>query len=190
MNKIMTHPVMAGLTRHLMNPVNHFLTFFRGLRVKPAMTIFLVVFSLSSIQAQNIIDDLQSTTNASEGVIRIESDPAITALIGNPGNRMDPNKNYDFAERSGYRIQVFMGNNPGKARSEATYKQAAIKEAFPDLPTYLSYDAPNWKLLAGDFITREEANLVKQQLQREFPQFGKEIYIIVDKIKIPIERDE
>ncbi|GHT88057.1 hypothetical protein FACS189474_2500 [Bacteroidia bacterium] len=154
------------------------------------MTILVVVFSLNSIQAQNIIDDLQSITNASEGVIRIESDPAITALIGTPNNHIDPNKNYDYAERSGYRIQVFMGNSPGKARSEATSKQATIKESFPDLATYLIYESPNWKLLAGDFITREEANLVKQQLQREFPQFGKEMYVIVDKIKLPIERAE
>jgi hypothetical protein len=157
--------------------------------------IFFFIFVLclcNSIisQAQTIIDDLQSTTNASEGVIRIESDPAITALIGNPSNHIDPNKNYDFIEQSGYRIQVFMGNSPGKARSEATSKQAAIKAAFPDLPTYLMYESPNWKLLAGDFITREEANLVKQQLQREFPNFGKEMYIIVDKIKLPIERNE
>jgi hypothetical protein len=153
------------------------------------MTVLLVAFSIS-LNAQNIIDDLQSTSNPSEGVIRIESDPAITALIGTPTGRFNPDGGYEYTERSGFRIQVFMGNNAGSARSEANYRQSAIKELFPDLGVYLTYDAPNWKLVVGDCITREEANVIKQQLQQEFPRFGKEMYIIPDKIKVPVFRSE
>jgi hypothetical protein len=157
--------------------------------VKPAMTMLLAVFSVS-LNAQTIIDDLQSNSNPSEGVVRIECDPAINALIGTPYERNTPDGSYEFTERSGYRIQVFMGNNPGAARSEANSRQSSIKDAFPDLGAYLTYDAPNWKLVVGDFITREEANVVKQQLQREFPHFGKELYIVPDKIKVPVVRNE
>jgi hypothetical protein len=152
------------------------------------LIFFFAVFGSNKVQSQNIIDDLQSTPTLSEGYIHIESDAAITALIGVPGNRVSTD-NTDAVERSGYRIQVFMGNHSG-ARSEANSKQASIHNAFPDLATYVNYEAPNWKLLAGDFLTREEATVVKQQLQREFPNFGKEMYIIVSKIKIPVDRDD
>jgi hypothetical protein len=155
-------------------------------------TVFLLIFFLSGlvcVPAQTtIVEELVSNTNPAEGVIHIESDPAITALIGIPTHRLIAGENYDYIEHSGFRIQVFMGNDHNTARSEASSKQASIKGVFPNLTTYLTYDAPNWKLLAGDFATQEEATVFKQQLQKEFPQFGKEMYIVVDKIKLPIER--
>jgi len=152
------------------------------------------LFNVLFLQAQNkahIIDDLQSNTNASEGSIRVVSDPAITALLGKPSSQAKSQEGTgdasNFVERTGFRIQIFMGNNPNTARSEAYSKRTSINTSFPDLTTYLSYEAPNWKLLAGDFVTREEATVFKQQLQREFPQFGKEMYIIVDKIRVSIK---
>ncbi|GHT78929.1 hypothetical protein AGMMS50262_22100 [Bacteroidia bacterium] len=146
---------------------------------------------LCAIQAQTrIIEDLQAQKSDTEGIIKVVSDPAITDLLGSPGNQTNSQGNYDYFERTGYRIQVFMGNNPKTARGEATNKQTSIKSAFPDLATYLTYEAPNWKLSAGDFLTREEAAVFKQQLQKQFPEFGKEMYIIVDKVKIPVEKGE
>jgi hypothetical protein len=141
----------------------------------------------SPARAQTIIDDLQAQTNPSDGIIRIASDSAITALIGKPNsavNRLDSLS----SDRNGYRIQVFMGGNARDSRTEATAKQTAIRSEFPELPAYLFYDAPNWRLLVGDFMTREEANIIKLQLQRKFPHFGKEMYIIADTIKIPLEQ--
>jgi hypothetical protein len=143
---------------------------------------------LATASAQTIIDDLQMQEDPSEGVIRIESDSTVTALIGKPGALLEAGGVYGSAERTGYRIQVFMGNDPRSARAEATAKQSSIRNTFPELPAYLLYESPNWRLLVGDFMTREEANIVKLRLQREFPQFGKEMYVISDKIKVPVER--
>ncbi|MDR2682800.1 MAG: SPOR domain-containing protein [Dysgonamonadaceae bacterium] len=142
-----------------------------------------------NLHAQTIIDDLQSQTDPSDGVITIECDSTLMELIGQPGALSDANGHSGIIDRSGYRIQVFMGNgnDPG-ARPEATSKQAAIRNAFPELPAYLVFVAPNWRLLVGDFMTREEAHTVMQRLQREFPHFGKEMYIISDKIRLPVER--
>ena len=154
-------------------------------------SLFICIVGLCSIQAQTrIIDDLQTQTSSSEGVIKITSDSAISALIGKPINQTNSQGKYDFIERKGYRIQVFMGSNPNSARGEASSKQTSINAAFPTYATYLTYEAPNWKLSVGDFLTREEATVFKQQLQKKFPTFGKETYIIVDKVKIPIERGE
>ena len=146
--------------------------------------VYSLLFMLCAlnISAQSILNELQKNTNSSEGVIRVECSAAIAALIGSPAT-ISSNSSGEVV-RSGYRIQVFMGSKLGTARNEATSKQTAIRDAFPTLPTYLLYVAPNWKLLAGDFTTREEANLVKQQLQRAFPEFGQEIYIVSSPVKI------
>ena len=140
------------------------------------------VLSVNNIQAQTIIDDLQSQTNASDGIIQIECAPSIIALLGKPNNQSGNNS--DFVERNGFRILVFMGND----RSEATSKQSAIQSAFPEFSTPLRYEAPNWKLLVGDFLSMEEANTALRRLQKEFPQFGKEMFIVQERFKILIPR--
>jgi hypothetical protein len=150
--------------------------------------VLLCALHVAPVCAQTIIDDLQSQTDPSDGIIRITSDSTVTALIGKPSSRNSAHHPSGFLERSGYRIQVFMGGNPREARSEATVKQTAILSEFPELSAYLLYEAPNWRLLVGDFMTREEANIIKLRLQRQFPQFGKEMYIVADKVKIPVER--
>ncbi|MDR0412905.1 MAG: SPOR domain-containing protein [Dysgonamonadaceae bacterium] len=151
-------------------------------------SFLLLVAGFGCLRAQaTIVEELKSDANPADGVIRIESDAAITALVGMPNSRLIAAENHDYIERAGFRIQVFMGNDHQTARSEASSKQASIREIFPELSTYLIYEAPNWRLLAGDFAYREEAVIFQQQLQKRFPQFGKEMYIVADKIKFPVE---
>ncbi|MDR0428140.1 MAG: SPOR domain-containing protein [Dysgonamonadaceae bacterium] len=147
--------------------------------------IFCFFVQAQAQESTTIIDYLQTDSSGSEGIILIESDSNITALIGKPNSSASVNENSGLLETTGYRLQIYMGNNPQNSRTEASARQSEIKKKYPEVSTYLNYDAPNWKLLAGDFTTREEASVFRQQLQKDFPQFGREIYIIVDKVKIP-----
>ncbi|MCL1937553.1 MAG: SPOR domain-containing protein [Candidatus Azobacteroides sp.] len=157
--------------------------------------IFLLTFSLFalgsvSIQAQKtIIESLESHSSDAEGVVHIETDSAIAALIGKPSAQFsNASGTTEQIERTGFRIQAFMGGDPGTARSEASSRRSLIERSFPRTPTYLSYEAPNWKLLVGDFLSREEATMFKQQLQKKFPQFSKELSITAEKIKFSVEK--
>jgi hypothetical protein len=139
-------------------------------------------------QQETIINTLELSDDGA-GRIVVKSDPAITALIGKPSSKVKSDSdNYDIVKANGFRVLVFLGNDPKKSRSEAFARQNLIKTTFIDMATYIDYDAPNWKVLAGDFVTREDATLFKEKLQKEFPQFGKEIYIINDKINLFIEK--
>ena len=136
-----------------------------------------------------IVDALELSTSAFEGVIEIKSDPAITALLGNPNAKKEGNSNsFSTTQTSGFRIQVFMGNHPKNSRPEAFNKETLIKSVFVDLGTYVNYEAPNWKLVVGDFMTREEAAFFKDILQSEFPELKREMYIVADKINILTEK--
>jgi hypothetical protein len=128
----------------------------------------------------NIIHDLESHVQG-EGIIQIEVDSKITNLLGTPSHKQGMEEN-TITKISGYRIQIFMSNNARTARNEAAHKESLIREIFPELATYIDYQAPNWKLLAGDFMSKEEAGLFKQKIQKAFPEFGKELYIVADKI--------
>jgi len=154
--------------------------------------LFVAVSCFSGIRAQQIkqatiIDDLE-TLVPGEGIIQISCDSKIADLIGLLSPEISVN-NADYVKTGGFRVQVFMSNDSRTARKEMTEKGSLIKETFPDIATYQAYTAPNWKLLVGDFKTKEEANVFKQQMLKSIPELGKEMYIVPDKIIISMQKN-
>jgi hypothetical protein len=135
-------------------------------------------------QTQNIVSELE-TPKAGEGTVRVVCDPKIIELLGTPATSLRPYEEENFAGKSvGYRIQIYMDNTP-KAKNEALRIESLFNEAFPDLGTYVRYNAPNWKALVGDFRTKEEAEMFKQKIQSALPEFGKEMYVVPSRINFP-----
>ena len=81
---------------------------------------------------------------------------------------------------SGYRIHIFMeiGN---EALDHAKAVKAQFERAFPDIPIYLTYAEPYFRLRAGNFRNRVEA---EKCLRRIKPRF-KEAFVTADKIYRP-----
>ena len=77
----------------------------------------------------------------------------------------------------GYRVQFYLSPN----RAEAYNAQAKLNELVPDLKTYISYTEPNFKVRAGDFRTRLEAEKFKEKLKGTFTA----LFIIPEKINLP-----
>ena len=65
-------------------------------------------------------------------------------------------------------------------------KEKEIKELFPDVPTYVTYNAPFWRLRIGDFRSHEEAYHMQRLLMDAFPAYRKEMYIVREEVKIPL----
>ena len=153
--------------------------------------LFAAGFCFSGIRAQvkqvTVIDDLE-TFAPGEGIIQIISDPKIMELIGTLSPDTSTNET-NYVKTNGFRIQVFMSNDPKTARKELNDKGNLIYGVFSDeIKVYIEYSAPNWKLFAGDFLTKEEAEVFRQKMLKAIPQLGKEMYIIQDKVHIPIQR--
>jgi hypothetical protein len=153
------------------------------------LTFFLASSAWNLLWAQETIVEALETPLMNEGVIEIDTDPAITNLLGKPSfnTKADLGSN-DVIKASGFRILAFMGNDPKKSKAEALDRQNQIKAVFGEVETYILYDPPNWRVLVGDFVTREEATFFKETLQKEFTQFGKEMYIVADKINVSVEK--
>ena len=77
----------------------------------------------------------------------------------------------------GYRVQFFSGSN----RKSAYSAQAQLQQQYPGLRTYITYSEPNFKVRAGDFRTRLEAEKLMQELRPAFPS----LFIISEKINLP-----
>lgn len=85
---------------------------------------------------------------------------------------------------SGYRIQVFLDNNPSTAKGTARSRANAISSRFPELRTYVTYNSPYWRLRVGDFKSQAEAAAVAEELRHAFPRSAKEIRVVRDNINM------
>jgi hypothetical protein len=140
-----------------------------------------VAFSLSVEAQNNIVSSLQQS-NPGQGKVTIHQDARITALLGSTyipgvGERR-------VLKSAGYRIQLYAGNNTRQAKNEAQKVSDDIKQAFPDLPIYTSFNPPRWLCRVGDFRSIEEADAMMRQIKAtgKFKEFS----IVKDYINIPL----
>ncbi|MDR2622344.1 MAG: SPOR domain-containing protein [Dysgonamonadaceae bacterium] len=144
------------------------------------------------MEAQNIISELE-TSKAGEGTIRVVCDAEINALLGTPAVSSHPSESglapgdESVTKVVGYRIQIYMDNSP-KAKNEAIRIENLFNETFPEIGVYVIYNAPNWKVVVGDFRTREEAVILQHTIQSSLPELGKEMYIIPSRINLPVQK--
>lgn len=111
----------------------------------------------------------------SRGSLNVDQDSRIESLIAKQRTMYRIDSSF-----SGYRIHVFMeiGN---EALQHAEEVKRQFENAFPDIPIYLTYAEPYFRLRAGDFRNRVEA---EQCLRRIKPKF-KEAFVTADMIYRP-----
>lgn len=80
----------------------------------------------------------------------------------------------------GYRIQIFSGSGTD-SRNLALATQADFLQKFEGLPSYLVFQAPNFKIRVGDFRTKIEA----EQALADIKQYFGNGFIVKDEIKLP-----
>lgn len=113
------------------------------------LRIFPVLFCLFFI---HLTSDAQERNNA------IQEPLAVKKLVEAKRNTTTSGLNTDK-----YNIQVFYGKN-----NEAKAALARVKRLYPDLEATLVYSNPSYKVLAGNFKTRLEAERYLQTLKKDF----------------------
>lgn len=145
-------------------------------------------------QRNEILKELNATTSG-QGRVAVHEDESIRHVLGRP---MSPARTVytsadgtvQFHRMRGFKVQAFSGNNQRTSKDEAHRKQAQINAAFPEHETVVLFDSPFWRLRVGNFATREEAEEAMQEFRKRLPSFGREMYIVVDEVKIPINQAE
>ncbi|MDR0757371.1 MAG: SPOR domain-containing protein [Tannerella sp.] len=152
------------------------------------LILFFLCGSSIRLAAQSPIFDLLASTGAGKGAVVIHQSAAIRQLVGMlpQDAKIEEENGKRFLLVQGYRIQVFSGNNQRRSKDEAFDKEKQINTLYPDLPTYVNYTAPFWRLRAGDFFSYEEALTMKYRLSVDFPSFKNEISIFKEEIRIPL----
>lgn len=77
----------------------------------------------------------------------------------------------------GYRVQIYFGG----VRQKATEIQVDFKDKHSEMPAYLVYQQPNYKVRVGDFRTRLEAQKFLKSMEGEYTT----MFIVPDEVKLP-----
>jgi cell division septation protein DedD len=75
---------------------------------------------------------------------------------------------------SGFRVQVYSGNN----RAQAIQIRTEVLEKYPDFAAYLIYKQPTFRVRVGDFRSRAAA----QELLRELKPLYPVSFIVPDEV--------
>ncbi|MBC8593313.1 SPOR domain-containing protein [Oscillospiraceae bacterium N12] len=143
------------------------------------LLLLLSVFAVN-MQSQNIVKSLERYVPG-QGKVTIHQDPRIEALLG---TEHKVGGDQTVLKSSGYRVQVYAGNNSRAARSEATHVASKVNEYFPDLKTYTFFTSPRWLCRVGDFRSIEEADAMMRKLRAT--GIFREVSIVKDQINIPL----
>jgi len=103
---------------------------------------------------------LTSTISFSqEGHVTLNQDQNIAVLLN-----LKKEMNRDERNSDHYKIQIYSGN-----RAEAQKAKADFNQAFTGWDPSIEYETPNFKIWAGNFTTRLEADRALKKIKKEFP---------------------
>ena len=140
-----------------------------------ATIIGLCVLGITDAEAQS--------TDTSTNSILFLADSRIQQLASRQYqiNRLSAYKN-SAGQYKGYRVMILNTNN----RTLAYKTRTDILRYFPEHNVYMAYQAPYFKLKAGDFVKREDAEKFRDDLKRIMDQ---SFYVISDIITLSPEAE-
>ena len=113
----------------------------------------------------------------------VHKDPRVDLLVKKQASINIISKKSVGHTTRGYRLLVLNTNK----REDAINAKTKVYTYFPELKAYLVYQAPFFRLKAGNFKTRDEAEKYKKQMA---PLFPKGVFIVNDTIEVKGEKTE
>jgi hypothetical protein len=147
------------------------------------MRNLLLIIALFGLKTGWSQETATAITASQTSTVIVHKDPRVDALVKKQGNINKTVKKNSNRFGRGYRLMVINTNK----REEAIAAKTKIYTHFPELKAYLAYQSPYFKLKAGNFKTRDEAERYRKQLNSLFP---KGVFIMNDTIEIRPEKDK
>lgn len=105
----------------------------------------------------------------------IRQDPKITDLLIRHSQI-----NLRQGGTDGFRLEIFFSSG-FKAREQAERVKNECNLIFPEIPAYMLFQTPNFKVRIGDFRNKSEALKAKAQIGSKYPN----AFIVKDMIRFP-----
>lgn len=138
--------------------------------MRTKLFLILLIASFTIFSKAKSQDSIQFTN------VKIIQDSRIDSLVK---KHISLNEKNMFIK--GWRIQILFesGNN---SKNIALKTIEGFNEYFPDIPAYLSFNEPYYKIRVGDYRSRLEAEYYLRKIIRKYPNA---IYVKENKINFP-----
>jgi hypothetical protein len=117
-------------------------------------------------------DSSAQTDSTLEGNVKFQTDQGFNELI-----EKYKKMNYSSSTIDGYRVQISTdaGNN---AKDLSNKVLQEFKATFSDVPAYITYQQPNFKVRCGNFRNKSEARKLQKRIAYLYPS----AFIVKDEI--------
>lgn len=138
----------------------------------------VVVKRTKTDTVETIFTDLAKPDAKTNAVVTVHLKPIMQKAI-------EAQKTSNTSEtQRGFRVQLFSSNNSQRARADAFNVEKTVTEKLPNIPVYVTYTSPFWKVRVGNCINNEEAQVLRRYLIENFPEFQTETYVVPDQIVV------
>ena len=142
--------------------------------------IFLIAVLLYSLNSFS--QDTTWRKSVDTPSVIVHKDPRIDLLVKKQIQINEETTREARRVGKGYRLLVINTNN----REEAAAAKTKVYTYFPELKSYLLYQAPYFKLKVGNFKDKKEAEEYQQRFQKYFP---KGVFIMNDIIELKLDKE-
>jgi len=140
------------------------------------MQLLLVGSVLHSLQAQDSLF-IKSIDNSR---VSVQKDPRIDWLIKKQIQVNEETSRQSRRQDKGFRLLVISTT----LREEALAAKTKVYSYFPELKAYLFHQSPYYRVKAGNFKERKEAEQYQRRLELLFP---KGVFIVNDVIEVKLK---
>lgn len=158
--------------------------------MRKLLTILILAFSCALLVAQETTSAVSGQESAGEEVAIDSTLVGLNIFDLVPGG-VRQSATVDSAVRSrieangtkmvnGFRIRLYF-NSAKNAREESAALMKRFNTLYPKIPVYRSYSTPNFKVTAGSFRTRAEAEYLLARIKTDFP----DAFIVRERFRFP-----
>jgi hypothetical protein len=141
--------------------------------MKPVFISLFLLFSFSLFSQQTTIDTSS---------VVIHKDPRIDLLVKKQAEINDETTRNARKVGRGFRLLVINTNK----RDEAISAKSKLYQFFPELKSYLLYQSPYYKVKAGNFKERKDAESYQKKLNAFFPRG---VFVMNDLIEVKPDKE-
>ena len=141
--------------------------------MKILFTIVAFVFTTSCFAQK----DSAWIAPVDSNTVIVHKDPRLDLLVKKQANINEVTSRDGRRTDKGFRLMIISTNN----RDEAIAAKTKVYTFFPDLKAYMWYQSPYFRVKAGNFKERKDAEAYQRRLNTYFP---KGVFIMKDIIEV------
>lgn len=143
-----------------------------------AKTLYILCLLLiSAVAGAQKFEQLQADMQDN---VTLNQDAAISSLLQ---DKIDGTEG-TMVEITGYRVQIYSSNSQQTAKAEALKLEKKVLDENLEMEVHVLYTPPFWKVRLGDFRTKEEAEILKEEIIRRMPELQGDTYVVRDQITV------